>query len=475
MLILIILYYNTTSYKIRLFLLITSSLLFYLWNGIFDFFVFVFVVSVCFLSTILATQFQSLKKLFTTLGILTLALHLFFWKYYSDTLLVLKDQFPEAVEKLKFDPPLPLGISFFTFQGISYLADFYSDIVPKLNFKEFFLFKSFFPQLIAGPLIRPKDFIPQIKDLPTPTFVNLQEGIMLFTVGLFKKIIIADRLVQFVDNVINSPQSFDRLSLFLASVGVFVLIWADLGGFTDMGRGCAAMLGIHLPYNFLSPIFSTKPSEFWNRWHVSLGIWVREYVYQPILLRKSLLFNRYSALFLAFLFSGFWHGLRWTYVLSFLSSALFIFIEYLFLFLRLDRIFTFFPRALKYIVLNFLTIIPLCLVSATLLRIRSMDLATQYFSTLLFKPGSVRADLTVFKQSLLLTLILEAVFFYSLSQARFPLLNFLKIKISKLSSDSILGFIIINGVLGILFGILFFVCISLRRAGGSSGFIYFQF
>lgn len=476
MIVLLGFYLSVNTHRSRLFLLIFSSLLFYLWSGVFDFFIFFFVVIISYLSVFFASKYQAKKKLFIFIGIFILTFHLFLWKYYNSLYEFIDGIYPLFITKYRFDPPLPLGISFFTFQGIAYLVDFYKNQTIFLNFKEFLLYKSFFPQLLAGPIVRPHQLVQQIKKLPAPTALDFQEGVMLFTIGLFKKIIIADRLYQYVDNIMNSPEIFSRTALLSASIGVIILIWADFGGFTDMGRGCARMLGIHLPKNFLSPLFSKSPSEFWLRWHVSFGNWVRAYVFTPIAEKRSLFFNRLTAILAAFLFSGLWHGAKLTFVFSFLASAVLVFVELGLGYLKISHLFkSILPKCIFLMITNFLTFTALSIFSASFFRARSFESAMRYFSALFINPGNLNANIDIFAWSFFYMIILEIVLYYSLVTSGHPVLEYLKSKYAQIEERSQLKAALIDAALGFLIGVCLIACIALRREGGFAGFIYFQF
>ncbi len=476
MLVLMGFYIPAKKHETRLFLLTVASLFFYLWGGVFDFLIFIFVVVVTFASVWLASKCPRRKGFFISVGICTLTGHLFIWKYYSSLYELISSIYPQIPSSLSFDPPLPLGISFFTFQGLAYLIDFYKNLTGALSFKEFLLYKSFFPQLLAGPIVRPHELVPQIQNLKRPTLQDLQEGLIIFAIGLFKKIIIADRIFPFVDNILNSSKSFDRTSLLMASGGIFILVWADFGGFTDMGRGCARMLGIHLPKNFLSPLFSKRPSEFWLRWHVSLGKWIKQYIYEPLSKKKSAFLNPFTAILATFLFSGLWHGAKFTYVCSFLSFAFFILIEYVLVYLHISKFFkSLIPEIVFRVLTNFLTITLMCIFSGTFFQIRSLDSAVQYFKCLFLNPGIVHATPDIFAQSFLFMLILEIIFYYNLEKSTSPNIEALKAWTQKIQDQSPKKYQLLQISLGFFVGVSIIVCIALRREGGPTGFIYFQF
>jgi len=254
-------------------------------------------------------------SLFLNLGIL------FFFKYSNFFLSSAVSALQVAgfnVGSVYLNVILPVGISFFTFQAMSYTIDIYrKQCAVCYNYFEFLVFVSFFPQLVAGPIVRASDFLPQLKDEPIISTSNFYKGISLFGIGLFKKILIADLLaVLFVDSFFKSPQGHSALDTLLAVYGYSFQIYADFSGYTDMAIGLALMLGYHFPENFATPYVATSMKEFWNRWHISLSTWLRDYLYIPLggNRGKSPLF-KYRNIAITMLLGGLWHGANWTFVI----------------------------------------------------------------------------------------------------------------------------------------------------------------
>lgn len=211
---------------------------------------------------------------------------------------------------------LPVGISFFTFQSMSYTIDFYYGKVQReRNFLRFATFVCFFPQLMAGPIERAKQMLPQFQQAPGFELQNITDGASLFLVGLFKKVALANYLAIFVDRVYDNPADFPATSLVLATVAFAWQIFFDFSGYTDMARGVARMMGFHLVLNFNNPYLSTGLGEFWSRWHISLSTWFRDYVYIPLGGNRSRWMITYRNLFIVFLVSGIWHGSAWTFAI----------------------------------------------------------------------------------------------------------------------------------------------------------------
>jgi alginate O-acetyltransferase complex protein AlgI len=210
---------------------------------------------------------------------------------------------------------LPVGISFHTFQSMSYTIDAYrGNIQTERSFVRFLTFVSFFPQLVAGPIERASNLLPQLQHTPRITRVDLADGLSLFLVGFFKKVALADYLAKYVDQVYEAPGQFQAPALILATVAFAWQIYFDFSGYTDMARGIARVMGFRLMLNFNNPYAATGLGDFWSRWHISLSTWFRDYVYIPLGGNRSGRFNTYRNLFLTFLISGIWHGAAWTFV-----------------------------------------------------------------------------------------------------------------------------------------------------------------
>jgi D-alanyl-lipoteichoic acid acyltransferase DltB (MBOAT superfamily) len=211
---------------------------------------------------------------------------------------------------------LPAGISFFTFQSLSYTIDFYRGLIPReRNFLRFATFVAFFPQLMAGPIERAAHMLPQFVHFPKIRLQNFTDGLSLFLVGLFKKLALANYLSLYVERVYDNPKQFDAPELLAATFAFAWQIFFDFSGYTDMARGIAKVMGFDLMLNFNNPYLATGLGDFWSRWHISLSTWFRDYVYIPLGgNRRGSLFT-YRNLFLTFFISGIWHGAAWTFVI----------------------------------------------------------------------------------------------------------------------------------------------------------------
>ncbi|AGC76654.1 D-alanyl-lipoteichoic acid acyltransferase DltB (MBOAT superfamily) [Nonlabens dokdonensis] len=212
---------------------------------------------------------------------------------------------------------LPIGISFYTFQTMSYTIDIYRrELEPARNVWDFMFFVSFFPQLVAGPIVRAKDFIPQIYEKLYLTKKELSYAFYLIIGGLIKKAVISDYIsVNFVDRVFNFPDNYTAFENLLAVYGYTLQIYCDFSGYSDIAIGLALLLGFQLPPNFRTPYQSISVTEFWRRWHISLSGWLRDYLYISMGGNRKGKLRTYFNLFMTMLLGGLWHGASWKFVL----------------------------------------------------------------------------------------------------------------------------------------------------------------
>src|SRR5262245_2587965 len=223
---------------------------------------------------------------------------------------------PSTLMPFGFEYLLPVGISFFTFQSLSYTIDFYlGNVERERNFLRFATFVCFFPQLMAGPIERAKHLLPQFRQFPAIRLQNFTDGASLFLVGLFKKLALANYLSYYVERVYENPKAFGAPALILATVAFGWQIFFDFSGYTDMARGVAKLMGFNLILNFNNPYLATGLGEFWQRWHISLSSWFRDYVYIPLGGNRGGTWLTYRNLFITFFISGIWHGANWTFVI----------------------------------------------------------------------------------------------------------------------------------------------------------------
>ncbi len=228
-----------------------------------------------------------------------------------------------ALEAFGVTPPeialrvaLPVGISFFTFESMSYVIDIYrGDIEPQKSYVEYLSFVAFFPHLVAGPIVRPRDLLPQLAGPPRWNSAEGSEALFLIAVGLLKKIAIGDYLaVNLVDRVFDAPLQYSALENYAAVLGYAVQIYCDFSGYTDIAIGSALLLGVRFPLNFNAPYKAHNIADFWRRWHISLSTWLRDYLYIPLGGNRKGPRRTYLNLLLTMLLGGLWHGAAWTFV-----------------------------------------------------------------------------------------------------------------------------------------------------------------
>jgi alginate O-acetyltransferase complex protein AlgI len=211
---------------------------------------------------------------------------------------------------------IPFGISFYTFEAISYAVDVYRrKIRAERSLPHFVLFILFFPHLVAGPIVRAGDFLRQAHRPKRWNWLRVQAGVQLFLLGVFKKMAIADRMAQFCDPVLAAPTEFNTSAVWLAVLAYAVRIYADFSGYSDMALGLAHLLGYRLTVNFNLPYLSANVSEFWRRWHISLSSWLRDYLFIPLGGSRGNSFATSRNLMLTMLLGGLWHGAAWSYVI----------------------------------------------------------------------------------------------------------------------------------------------------------------
>ncbi len=259
------------------------------------------------------------KKRWVTLSIVANLGILGFFKYFN----FFADSFVKVLEGVGFYPDvftlqivLPVGISFYTFQTMSYGIDIYrGELKPSTNFWEFALFVSFFPQLVAGPIERAVNLLPQIQRPRILKTDQINAGIFLIVWGYFKKVVVADNCAIVANQVFENYTEYQGLDLLIGVLAFTLQIYGDFSGYSDIARGLAKIMGFELMLNFRLPYFAVSPSDFWRRWHISLSTWLRDYLYIPLGGNRLGNFNTYRNLFLTMLLGGLWHGAAWNFVI----------------------------------------------------------------------------------------------------------------------------------------------------------------
>ena len=211
---------------------------------------------------------------------------------------------------------LPVGISFYTFQTMSYTIDVYRRVIPPMrSFVDFSLYVSFFPQLVAGPIVKAKDFLPQLQTIKQFDWQRIDSGIVLFMLGMTKKLLIADQLATLVDPVFADPSRYSTRDLWLAMFCCNAQVFCDFSGYTDMAIAVSRMLGFELRPNFANPYLAVNLGDFWRRWHISLSTWLRDYLYFPLGGSRCGKWKTYRNLMITMILGGLWHGASWTFAI----------------------------------------------------------------------------------------------------------------------------------------------------------------
>ena len=311
-------YWLTPPAKRWLVLLLSSYYFYMSWNARYVLLI-LLTTAVSYACALLIERDRAHRRCFLGLALLVCLGVLFFFKYFnffSESLSALLRRFALPVSPLTLRLLLPVGISFYTFPTLSYVIDVYRGrAAAERHFGRYAAFVSFFPQLVAGPIERTENLLPQIRQAPRFDYEQACRGMLLMTWGFFKKIVIADNLAVTVDRIYDNVYSVSGFALVLAALCFTVQLYCDFSGYTDIARGTARLFGIELMENFKSPHLAASVREFWSRWHISLSTWFRDYVYIPLGGNRVGRVRNALNIMLTFLLSGLWHGANWTYVI----------------------------------------------------------------------------------------------------------------------------------------------------------------
>jgi D-alanyl-lipoteichoic acid acyltransferase DltB (MBOAT superfamily) len=299
--------------------LLAASLFFYGWTGPRFVLLLLYATAANFAAGAMIER-SSRRKLWLTAAVIGTLAPLAFFKYAGFAVESLNAALPHLGLAAPIAAPsvlFPAGLSFFTFRLLGYTIDCYrGHIARERSFLRFATFAAFFPTLLAGPIERASHFLRQVAARPRrPTTSDLADGLSLFVVGLFKKVALADYLSLYVGKVYSAPGSFDGLTLAAATFAFAWQIYFDFSGYTDMARGVARALGFDIMLNFRNPYLATGLGDFWNRWHISLSSWFKDYLYIPLGGNRKGTFNTYRNMLLTMVISGLWHGAAWTFVI----------------------------------------------------------------------------------------------------------------------------------------------------------------
>jgi len=398
-------------------------------------------------------KYQQYKSpiLFITLCILLGSLA--YYKYGNFFVDNVNSWFGVNLDRIHFG--LPLGISFYVFQAVSYLMDLYrKEVEPQKNYFKLTLYISLFPQLIAGPIVRYSTINDELEDR-TSSLDDVVVGIKRFIVGLAKKVVIANQVGYFVDDIF--ALDYSELSIGLAWLGslLYILqIYFDFSGYSDMAIGLGRVFGFHFDENFIFPYMSTSVQEFWRRWHISLGSWFRDYLYIPMGGSRVGPLRLYFNLFVLFLLVGFWHGASWNFILWGLYFGVFLTIEQLGLKKLLDRCPSVFGHVYLIGLLGF---------GVPLFRVEELPKCFEYMSTLLGN-GSSKFTVDLYPYGLMWVVIVLGVILSTDLPQKFL------IKMEK-KSDSPFVF---WGISLFYFSLLL-ICLALILSSTYNPFIYFRF
>lgn len=314
----------------NIFLLVASYFFYGWWDWRFLFLILFSTLVDFFLAKAIESEILAKKKKFYLLLSLSINLGLLgFFKYFNffiENFTQAFTLFGSSFEYGRLDIVLPVGISFYTFQTLSYTIDVYNGKIPaSKSLVSFCTFVSFFPQLVAGPIERASNLLPQFEKKREFNYSHSVDGLRQILWGLFKKIVIADNCAESVNIIFNDYNNFSGITLFLGGVLFAFQIYGDFSGYSDIAIGTSRLFGFTLMKNFAFPYFSRDIAEFWRRWHISLSTWFRDYLYFPLGGSKDGLLKKVRNTFIIFLVSGFWHGANWTFLVwGFLNALYFL-------------------------------------------------------------------------------------------------------------------------------------------------------
>jgi alginate O-acetyltransferase complex protein AlgI len=317
----VVVFYLIFPQKLRWFWLLITSYYFYMsWNPKYALLILTSTL-ITYLSGILIEKSKGVgnKKLYVAISFisnLTILIGFKYFNFINDNILFLFQEMGMNWEIANLNILLPVGISFYTFQALSYTMDVYrGDISATRHFGKYALFVSFFPQLVAGPIEKSANLLPQFDKTVKFDYDRIKDGLILMMWGFFKKLVIADRLAILVNTVFNNPREYTGFELIIATLFFAIQILCDFSAYTDIAIGAAKILGFDLMRNFDRPYFSKSIPEFWRRWHISLGAWFRDYLYFPLGGSRVSTWKKYRNILIVFLVSGIWHGASWNFLI----------------------------------------------------------------------------------------------------------------------------------------------------------------
>ncbi len=315
-------YWNLTGRPRRYFLVLTSIVFYAVWGleregwwGLRWTAHFLLMAALNFGIVELMLRQGDRRKFYVRLSVVLNLTNLGIFKYFEFARRMLADMgVPVPAQAPEWSLFLPLAISFYTFQIMAYVIDVYRGVIAeRVSFSRYLLFIVFFPQLIAGPIMRSSDFMEQL-DRPAISLRRMYDGLWLIVGGLAKKVLLADPMGRVLEPVYREPQAYTGWSILLAGMCFSLQVYCDFSGYTDIARGCARLLGYEIPENFRAPFFARSARELWQRWHITLATWLRDYIYFPLGGNRIGPFRTYVNLFVTFTLGGLWHGADYTYL-----------------------------------------------------------------------------------------------------------------------------------------------------------------
>lgn len=449
-------FFNRSPLNVRLLFILASSLFFYGWWNIYYVPLLLFTGFVDFAGALAIERWREKRTLFLALSLLANLGVLFYYKYSLFFLQVYHDLFTgKSIAEKAGSLVLPIGLSFYTFQSMSYTIDVYRNRMKATsNPLLFFSFISFFPHLVAGPIVRAKEILPQLARVRITNEVERYHGVKLIVIGYFKKTVLADHLASFANQAFNAKEMANGYDYWWLAVLAFTFqIYFDFSGYSDIARGLAKILGIHFRMNFNHPYTSSSFKQFWSRWHISLSTWFRDYVYIALGGNKKGKSRGIVNMSVTMLVSGFWHGANYTFIVWGGLHAFYLALERV---LKLDKLFS--GTAVKRIFGVF--VVFFCVAIAwVFFRAKNVQQAFDVISKLFSFSHSYSGDLTFEYLNARMILI------YAIIVEMFFVLN-IKLK-SKVNTS-------VYTVYEIIVLALFIVACLFFRGPGEQ-FIYFQF
>ncbi|MDD5805504.1 MAG: MBOAT family protein [Clostridia bacterium] len=441
-------------------ILIFFSLLFYAWGEPVYIFLMLFSVAVNFAGGILLEQNPGKKKEILVGTILINLALLGYFKYFSTAAEAIRGIFfPDGTGTALFQGALPIGISFYTFQALSYVIDVYrGEVKAQHNFWDMLLYISFFPQLIAGPIVKYKDIAAQISGRKE-TIEKFAAGIMRFCWGLGKKVLFANSFAKVVDDIFKyGPYAVSRKALWLGAALYMLQIYYDFSGYSDMAIGLGKMFGFEFQENFNYPYVSGSVQEFWRRWHISLSSWFRDYVYIPLGGNRKGTACTYRNLLIVFFLTGMWHGAGMAFILWGLYHGLFLILERAWLGKKLEKL----PKAV-----GWSYTMAVVFFGWILFRAEDLSLFFSYVRNLFVSHGGIIL-LSAYLDRKMIFLIITGILFAGIIQRFYKVLrNHFS---GKIPAD---GVVTIPRIIASV--VIFWLCVTALVNNSYNPFIYFRF